>query len=282
VAHLQKTQICRGSCRAKEKELQRWCASRRASRRGSWLPRAGGGARGRRWRSGKEEGDARAGALSSPSGRRHRRTSRGWRSSELAVGSPPPHELGVEELRARRRAAAARIEGGARAGATEVKSSSWIWAEEGGGDRGKSRRPDLGAREGVALTGAPSSDLPLPPPGRQRARTPPENGRGSGGAEAVAEAAPAPPLRHGGLHAGPAPPPARICADGTGRRGRVEKLRRGGGLAGHGGVREGGERVQEGRERAETVGLQVSQEWATGEVDCILQIVLQQLLECVQ
>jgi hypothetical protein len=268
---------------AKEKELQRWCASCRASRRDSWLPRAGGGARGRRWRSGKEEGDACAGALSSPSGRRRRRTIRGWRSSELAVGPPPPLEPGVEELRARRRAATARAEGGARAGATEVKSSSWIWAEEGGGGRGKSRRrPDLRAREGAALAGAPSSDLSLPPPGRQRARTPPGNGRASGGAEAVAEAAPAPPLRHGALRTGPAPPPARICAGGTGGRGRVEKLRRGGGPAGHGGVREGGERVQEGRERAETVGLQLPEEWATGEVDCILQIVLQQLLECVQ
>jgi hypothetical protein len=187
--------------------LQRWCALRRASRRGSWLRRAGGGARGSRWRSGKkEEGNARA-----------------------------------LELRARRRAAAAaRAEGGARVGATEVKSSSWIWAEEGGGGRGTSRRrPNLRAREGAVLAGAPSSDLPLPPPGRQRARTPPGNGRASGDAEAVAEAAPAPPLRHGALRGGPAPPPVRNCVGGTGGRGRVEELRRGGGPAGHGGGERG-------------------------------------------
>jgi hypothetical protein len=73
-----------------------------------------------------------------------------------------------------------------------------------------------------------------------------------------------------------------------GRRGRhpVEAragggVAKGSGLAAHGVVREG-ERVREpgGKRERGTVGLQRPQEWVTGKADCILQLVLQQLLEC--
>jgi hypothetical protein len=103
-------------------------------------------------------------------------------------------------------------------------------------------------------------------------------GHGGWRAAAAVEAGPLrrPPAR---TRAGLALPPTRICGGGTGGRGRVVAmvLPRGGERAGR-----GHGRVRQGRESArgrEVVGLQRLRGCATGEADCILQLVLQHLLE---
>jgi hypothetical protein len=184
IAHLQNAEVCRQSLRAKGDDLQRWSASPRASRCGSWLPRAVGGLPGRvrpggGGGGGLGEGGGSRGrrATRAPelSARRRHRTSRGWRSSELAVG-PPSHEpgevhnrrCGCEELElvpshpSRGLCAAGSRPGASTAAWGPLRSGGMprIWAQEGGDSRGRSRMRPREKEEAIVYL--PQGHRPAP------------------------------------------------------------------------------------------------------------------------